>query len=84
MGGFHYPLPCDLNGKNIAINRGPLKIRDITACRFAKGMPEILSHKFRAEVDSQEEHSNKQCAEAKDQHESSEFASKVHVIEVVI
>ena len=80
MGDFHYPLPCDLNGKNVAINRGPLKIRDITACRFAKVMPRILSHKFRAEVDSQEE----QCAEAKDQHESSEFAKKTHLNEVIM
>ena len=77
-------MPCDLKGKNIASNRGPLRIRDITACRFAKGVPEILSYKFTTEVKSQEEHSNKSSAETERQHESSDIADKNKGNEVIM
>ena len=77
-------MPCDLKGKNIASNRGPLRIRDIMACRFAKGVPEILSYKFTTEVKSQEEHSNKSSAETERQHESSDIANKNQVNEVIM
>ena len=82
MGGFHYSLPHDL--RNIASNRGPLRIRDITACRFAKGMPEILSYKFDTEIGSQQEHSNISSTEARKQHESPDVANENQSNEVIM
>ena len=69
MGGFHHSLPRDLKGRNIASNRGPLRIRDIAACMLANGMPEILSYKFDTEIESKEEHSNTSSAETREQNE---------------
>ena len=46
MGGFDHILPCDTKGKSVKINRGPFKIKGITACRFSKGMPQLLSYQF--------------------------------------
>ena len=74
MGGFHHLLPCDIKGENIIIIRGPFKIKDITACRFSKGMPEILSYKFETEMKPQEGDSNKKGDE--DQQELPGFNSK--------
>ena len=47
-----------------------MEIRDITACRFAKGMPEILSYKFVDETEFQEEYSSTSSAVPRGQIES--------------
>ena len=69
MGCFQYSLPLDPKSRNIASNRGPLQIRDIIACRFAKGMPELLSYKFNTENGSQQEPDNISSSGARKQRE---------------
>ena len=70
MGCFQYSLPLDPKSRNIASNRGPLQIRDITACRFAKGMPELLSYNFNTEDGSRKEYDSISSSDARKQHES--------------
>ena len=74
MGCFQYSLLHNLKNRNIASNRGPLKIRNITTCKFAKEMSEILSYKFDTEIGSRQEPDNISSTEARKQHESPDVA----------